>query len=100
MAIVHLTNISYTSTIDNINLLYDLSYDDTLENKPLCLLGHGYGDDTTNIVDAWKERVITNYSVVVLAVNMRGRNGSEGSADSNAKETYDIWDAIQHAIGF
>jgi len=98
MAIVHDIDVNYNSTIDDLNLLYDLSYDDTLLNKPLAVLMHGFNGDKDGVTAAWKERLINNYSVVCIAVDMRGRTASEGEEDASARELYDIYDAINDAI--
>lgn len=98
-AIVHDTAIVYKSTIDTaLDLKYDISYDDGLTGKPLAVLLHGWSLDRTTVTEAWKERLINNYSVVCLSVDMRGRTTSEGSRDANARELYDVYDAINDAI--
>jgi len=98
MAIQNIIGVSYQSSLVNINLLYDISYDDALTKRPLIVLMHGFGDTRVAVVQAWKERLITNYSVVCLVVDMRGRTTSEGHEDCNGRELYDIYDAIQNAL--
>src|SRR4030066_95728 len=86
--IIHDTAITYTSTINPLTLKYDFSYNNTLINKPLVIIGHGWSLSRTSVTAAWKERLINNYNVCILSVDMRGRTTSQGVPDGNARELY------------
>lgn len=98
MPIIHRTAISYNSTIDDLTLLYDISYNSSLSLRPLVVLMHGWNDSRTAIVEEWKNRLVTGRRIVCQAVDMRGRSSSDGTADASGREIYDIYDAINHAI--
>lgn len=94
--------LTYTSTIDPAltTLTADVCYDNGCAanavsngNKlPILVLMHGYSQNRTYISQAFKRRA-ADAGFLVVAPNMRGRGGDPGSAD-DARDRYDIWDAI------
>jgi len=87
------SGVTYTSTLDNLSLKMDVSYDNSKTNLPIVLDLHGYsgpyaGDDII--------QRLANKNVFAIKTYKRGYNGSQGIQDDSGREIYDLYDAIEY----
>lgn len=86
----------YRSSIDSISNLYaGISYNDNRDKKPICVLMHGWNGSAADYYPS-KTNEFAEYGFFSIAVGMRGRDGASGLPDANARELYDIIDAVEY----
>jgi len=91
--VITTTGVTYTSTLDNLSLVMDLSYDNTKTNMPIILVLHGYsgpfgGDD---IIQRFAKK-----GLFAIKTYKRSFGGSQGTSDDSAREIYDFVDAVEY----
>jgi len=86
-------DILYTSTLDNLTLKIDVSYDENATNQPVILIlgGHNGTFSGTDIPERFAQ-----YGLFAAKVYKRGFNGSQGVSDDSGREVYDIIDASEY----
>lgn len=90
------TDIDHPSSVSDLQHLYsEICYDPTGRNMPIVVVQHGgspgsrFGTVPTCFRMAQK-------GMFAISVSKRGRDGSDGTTDSFAVETFDIIDAIEY----
>lgn len=73
----------------------DIRYKSGKTGLPIVIVLHGFGGDASYFDADTKKRFAEN-NVFAIFINLRGRNGSEGTQDCSAREIYDIIDCINH----
>jgi pimeloyl-ACP methyl ester carboxylesterase len=87
------TGISYTSTLDSLNLKMDVAYDTTLSNAPILLVLHGYSGVFSG------EDIIQRFAkkgIFAIKTYKRGYGGSAGISDDSGREIHDFYDAVEY----
>ncbi|MFA6459049.1 MAG: LamG-like jellyroll fold domain-containing protein [Candidatus Paceibacterota bacterium] len=87
------TGVTYTSTLDDLSLNMDVSYDNSLTNLPIVVTLHGYSGPYTG--DDIIERLASK-GVFAIKTYKRGYGGSQGTQDDSGREIYDFYDAIEY----
>lgn len=90
-----------TATLGTASLYSDVfcygnSFDATGNKMPVLILMHGYTDPATIFTDVFERQAANGF--FVIAVQMRGRGSSTGSANSGGQEVYDIYDVYQKTL--
>jgi len=87
------TGVTYTSTLDNLSLKMDVSYDNSKTNLPIVLDLHGYSGPYSG-VDIIQR--LANKDVFAIKTYKRGYGGSQGTQDDSGREIYDFYDAVEY----
>jgi pimeloyl-ACP methyl ester carboxylesterase len=87
---------AYPSSIDPAinNLFARVGYYPQQNDLPVVLLMHGYNQSVSDFQPSVFSRLAAQ-GLFVCAVSMRGRDGAYGAPDSDGREIYDIYDALQ-----
>lgn len=88
--------IQYTGSYDGLNLKAELSYDANGIKKPVVVIMHGWTGTMSDVRPVAK--VAANEGLFAVNVALRGRDGSQGTADAGRLEIHDIYDAVQYAL--
>lgn len=95
------TAYTYTSTLTSdangrLDLVAELSYDDSRSNAPIAVVMHGYSG-TSGLLATVRANAqyLRDKGFFAVSVALRNRDGSDGIRDSGGLEIYDIYDAVE-----
>lgn len=74
----------------------NLAYPVTGTNLPIVVCMHSFSNTVSSTFPLATRQRLANYGLFCIFPEMRGRNGSSGSADSSGREIQDIIDAVEY----
>jgi dipeptidyl aminopeptidase/acylaminoacyl peptidase len=85
---------SVSSDVDGpLDLVAELTYDDSREHAPIAVVMHGYSGASGKLGEVrGNAQYLRDKGFFAVSVAMRGRDGSDGVRDSGGLEIYDIYD--------